>query len=60
MLEVARLQDRIPAVAELHRFIICTRRLGGTANEGGGWDQSIGSKVYVLREVNALDCWEGL
>ena len=36
MLKVARLQDRIPAVAELHRFILCTRRSGGTAHEGGG------------------------
>ena len=26
MLKVERLQDRIPAVAELHRFILCTRR----------------------------------
>ena len=36
MLMVARLQDRIPAVAELHRFILCTRRSEGTAYEGGG------------------------
>ena len=36
MLKVARFQDRIPAVAELHRFILCTRRSGGTAHEGGG------------------------
>ena len=35
MLKVATLQDRIPAVAELHRFILCTRRSGGTAHEGG-------------------------
>ena len=45
MLKLARLQDRIPAVAELHRFILCTRRLGSTAHEGGGCDQSIGSTV---------------
>ena len=45
MLKVARLQDGIPAVAELHRFIECTRRFGGTAHEGGGCDQSIGSTV---------------
>ena len=46
MLKVARLQDRIPAVAELHRFIICTRRSGGTAHEGVECDhQSIGSTV---------------
>ena len=43
MLNVARLQDRIPAVAELHRFILCTRPSGGTAHEGGGCDQSTGS-----------------
>ena len=36
---------RIPAVAELHRFILCTRRSGGTAHAGGGCDQSIGSTV---------------
>ena len=45
MLKVARLKDRIQAVAELHRFILCTRRSGGTAHEGGGCDQSIGSTV---------------
>ena len=36
MLKVARLEDRIPAVAELHRFIICTRRSRDTAHVGGG------------------------
>ena len=36
MLKVAMLQDRILAVAELHRFILCTRCSGGTAHEGGG------------------------
>ena len=35
----------IPAVAELHRFVLCTRRSGGTAHVGGGCDQSIGSTV---------------
>ena len=44
MLKVARLQDRISAVAAA-RFILCTRRLGGTAHEGGACDQSIGSTV---------------
>ena len=39
---VARL---IPGVAELHRFILCTRRSGGTAHVGGGCDRSIGSTV---------------
>ena len=33
------------AVAELHRFIICTRRSGGNAHEGWGCDQSIGFSV---------------
>ena len=36
MLKVATLQDRIPAMTELHRFILCLRRSGGTAHEGGG------------------------
>ena len=45
MLKVARLQDRIPAEAELHRFILCTRRSEGAAHEGGGSDQSIGPTV---------------
>ena len=31
--------------AEVHWFILCTRRWGGTAREGGGCDQSIGSIV---------------
>ena len=39
MLTVA--QDRILAVDELHRFILCTRRSGRIAHEGGGSDQSI-------------------
>ena len=36
MVKVARLQDRIPAVAVLYRLILCTRRSGSTAHEGGG------------------------
>ena len=36
MLKVARLQDRNPAVAELHRFILCTRRSGGMPIRVGG------------------------
>ena len=36
MLLVARLQDRIPAVAELQRFVLYIRRSGDTAREGGG------------------------
>ena len=34
--EVARLQDRISAVDELHQFILCTRRSEGTAYKAGG------------------------
>ena len=45
MLKVARLQDRIPAVADLHRFLLCTRCSWDTAHQGGGCDQSIGSTV---------------
>ena len=30
---------------KLHRFVLCTGRSGGTAHEGGGCDQSIGSTV---------------
>ena len=44
-LKVTRLPDRTPAVADLHRFILCTRRSGGTAHEGGWCHQSIGSTV---------------
>ena len=46
MLKVARLQDRIQVVAELPRFILRTGRSGGTAHQGGGCDQSIGSTVF--------------
>ena len=45
MLKVAMLQDRIPTVAELHLFILCTRSSGGTGHGGSGYDQSIGSTV---------------
>ena len=34
--KVARLQERIPAGAELYRFILCTRRSWGTAMRVGG------------------------
>ena len=34
----------VPAL-RLHWFILCTRRSGGTAHEGGGCDQSIVSTV---------------
>ena len=40
-----RLQDRIPAVAELHRFILCTKRSGVLPKRVGECDQSIGSTV---------------
>ena len=36
MLKVARLQDRIPAVAELHQFTLHKGNSGSTAHEGGG------------------------
>ena len=36
MLKVATLHVRILAVAELHRFILCTRHPGGTAMWVGG------------------------
>ena len=36
MLKVATLQDRFPAVAELHPFILCTRRLGVMPMRVGG------------------------
>ena len=38
-----RLRVRFPLM--LHWFILCTRGSGGTAHEGGGCDQSIGSTV---------------
>ena len=31
-----KLQDRFAVELRLHRFILCTRRAGGTAHEGGG------------------------
>ena len=40
-----RLKDRFPIELRLHRFILCTRRSGSTAHEGGGCVQSIGSTV---------------
>ena len=36
MTKVARCKDRISAVAELHRFTLCTRRTGGTPMRVGG------------------------
>ena len=36
---------KIESRLRLHRFIQCTRRSGGTAREGGGCYQSIGSTV---------------
>ena len=46
-----RLHVRFPL--RLHRFILCTRRSGGTAHEGGGCDQSIGSTVSDA----IVRCW---
>ena len=43
--EGCNVERSIPAVTELHRFILCTRRSGGTAHVGGGCDQLIGSTV---------------
>ena len=40
-----KLQDRFPVELRRHRFILYTRRSGGTGHEGGGSDQSIGSTV---------------
>ena len=31
-----KLQDRFPVELRLHRFILCTKRSGVTAHEGGG------------------------
>ena len=31
-----KLQYRLPVEPRLHRFILCTRRSGGTAHDGGG------------------------
>ena len=45
MLKVARLQNRISAEAEPHRFILGKRRLGGAAHDGEGCDKSIRSIV---------------
>ena len=36
MLKVARVQNRFPAVAELHQFMLRTRCSGGSAHEGEG------------------------
>ena len=40
-----KLQDRFPVKLRLHRFILCTRRSGGTAHESRGCHQEIGSTV---------------
>ena len=45
MQKVARLQDQILAVAELHQFILCTRRLGGTAHVAVGGGQARYNKL---------------
>ena len=41
--EGCKVAKSIPAMAELHRFMLCTRHSGGTADEGGEYDQSIES-----------------
>ena len=30
-----KLQDRLPVELRLHRFLLCTRRTGGTDHDGG-------------------------
>ena len=40
-----KLQGRFLVELRLHRFTLCTRRSGGTAHEGAGCDNSIGSTV---------------
>ena len=44
-LRMLKLQGRFPVELRMHRFILCKRRSGGTAHEGGGFDQSIGYTV---------------
>ena len=57
MMKVARLQDRIPAVAELHRFIQCTRRWGGTADEAGGETSQLDIlSLTPLSVAGEVDC----
>ena len=41
-----KLQGRFPVELRMRRFILCKRRSGGTAHEGGGCDRSIGYTVY--------------
>ena len=42
---ILKLQDRFAVELRLHRFIQSTRRSGGTAHGGGGYDQSVESTV---------------
>ena len=41
------LRLHVRVLLRLQLFILCTWRSGGTAHEGGGCDQSIGSTVSV-------------
>ena len=54
MQKIERLQGRIPAVAELYRFILCTRCLGGTAHEGGGATSQL--DVLSLTPLSLAGC----
>ena len=57
VLKVARLRDRIPAVAELHRFILCMRRSGGAAHEGGSATSQLDlPSLTPLSIVVVVDC----
>ena len=49
-----RLQDRFLFELRLHQFILCTRCSGGTAHEGGGYYQSIGTTVSAAIVCSCL------
>ena len=54
MLNVARLQDRIPAVAELYRYILCTWRSGVTDMRVGGATSQL--DLPFLTPLSAAGC----
>ena len=49
-----KLQDRILAELKLHQFILCTRRSGGTAHEGGGAPSQL--DLPSLTPLSAAGC----
>ena len=51
MLKVARLRYRFPAVAELHRLILFTRRADGAVHEGGGATSQLDLPCLTLLSV---------